>query len=58
MNISDLNNYLCCAKVNFEAVVKQNPILGSHPIFQIAMRQLEIAIEITEKELTEAANDA
>ena len=33
------------AKINFESVVKVNPILETHPIFMIAMEQLKEVVE-------------
>ena len=38
------------AQMNFENVVKMNPLLKSHPIFQLAMEQLQEVIDRLEKE--------
>ena len=38
-----------CAKMNFESVVKQNPALQTHPLFIIAMDQLQEAIRKLEE---------
>ena len=38
------------AKINFETVVKQNPQVGQHPIFQIAMDQLQEGIRKLKEE--------
>ena len=34
-----------CAKINFENVVRFNPALKSHPMFQLAMEQLDETIK-------------
>ena len=38
------------AKINFENVVKMNPAVGKHPLFQIAMEQLDTVIKQLEND--------
>lgn len=37
------------AKINFDNVKRLNPVLGKHPMFIIAMEQLEEAIKMLEE---------
>ncbi len=46
MDEQDMNalEILECARINFENVIKMNPGLKEHPIYQLAIEQLEIGI--------------
>jgi len=39
-----------CAKINFENLVKMNPGIARHPMYMIAMEQLENGIKLIENE--------
>lgn len=41
--MTDAWELIAAARINLESVAKMNPVLRQHPIWQIAMKQLEEA---------------